>query len=362
MRYELYQPLAINELGSRKNQEDSVYPLMGEANEQQRVFVVCDGMGGMDKGEVASEAVCKTLGRVAETIKDSVDVFGDAEFQQCLQQAYEALDAADVKNEGTMGTTMTFLCMHKGGCLVAHIGDSRIYHLRPSLGAGKGVLYRSRDHSLVQQLYELGELSYNGMATSPRKNVILRAMQPHQEQRTKATLAHITDVQAGDYFYMCTDGMLEKMEDDELMGIVGDSMLTDEQKRERLIELTKDNGDNHSAYLVRVKNVIREPGDELLKGDELELRAKNKCLNDTRKDVAWSPDDEADEVTEDPIRRQAQQTASKPHQAQAPVNKKESFFSKHSTKTTLLALILSAGALLAGIAAGVLLFFVKPFK
>lgn len=291
MRILLYQPQAIQELGGRKNQEDSIYPLPGEATDQNRVFVVCDGMGGMDKGEVASAAVCDAISKMCESLYDSQKPFTDEEFQRALQQAYDALDAADVKQEGTMGTTMTFICFHIGGCLVAHIGDSRIYHLRPSMGYPDGVRFRSRDHSLVQQLYDLGEISYYGMATSPRKNVILKAMQPYQDQRTKATFAHITDVKPGDYFYLCTDGMLEQMEDDELLSIVSNPDKTDEEKALQLIELTKNNADNHSAYLLRVKDVLTDPvTDNSLLSDELELRAKNKALNDTRKDEAWSED------------------------------------------------------------------------
>jgi protein phosphatase len=264
MKFQLYQPQAINELGGRSNQEDSIYPLAGEASAERRVFVVCDGMGGLDKGEVASEAVSKALGQMADAILSAVPVFTDEDFRQCLSNAYDALDAADPNNEASMGTTMTFLCFHDGGCMVAHIGDSRIYHLRPSLGPEKGVLYRSRDHSLVQQLYEQGEISYEEMKTSPRKNVILKAMQPHLEQRTGATLVNIMDVKPGDYFYLCTDGMLERMEDSGLMSIVC-STDTDEQKRQRLINATAGNADNHSAYLIQVKDVtdVEEESDNL---------------------------------------------------------------------------------------------------
>ena len=289
MRIQIFHPQAIYELGGRENQEDSIYPSMGMATADSRVFVVCDGMGGVDKGEVASAAVCDAIGNTCERLYSLQQPFTDADFDQALQQAYDALDAADVEHEGTMGTTMAFVCFHAGGCLAAHIGDSRIYHLRPSLGYPHGVLFRSCDHSLVRQLYELGEISYNSMLTSPRKNIILKAMQPFQGYRTEASFAHITDVKAGDYFYLCTDGMLEKMEDEELLAIVGDANKTDEEKAEQLRMLTKDNADNHSAYLVRVKGVLANPdGDAMLVSDELELRAKNKALNDPRKDEAWS--------------------------------------------------------------------------
>ncbi len=295
MKFQLYQPQAINELGKRKNQEDSIYPIVEQANADQRIFVVCDGMGGLEKGEVASETISKTIGQIAELILSHVSEFTDEDFQQCLSNAYDALDLADVNNEGAMGTTLTFLCFHGKGCLVAHIGDSRIYHLRPSLGLDKGILYRSRDHSLVQQQYESGEISYNQMGTSPYKNIILKALQPHQGTRTEASIVHITDIKAGDYFYLCSDGMLERMDDKELLCILS-SQTTDEEKRQRLIDVTANNGDNHSAYLIHVKEVIMEDDDTLLPNEERMLRAMNKCLNDYHKDIAWSDNIDDDNI------------------------------------------------------------------
>ena len=283
MKFQLYTPQAIHQLGKRKNQEDTIYPVAGQASADDRLFLVCDGMGGHDKGEVASAAVCQGMSQAIEDSLPVGETLSDQLFGQALAQAFDTLDAADVAHEGKMGTTMTFLCLHKGGCLVAHIGDSRIYHLRPQTGQ---VLYRSRDHSLVQQLYELGEISYNEMGTSQRKNIILKAMQPFQEERSKATLVHITDIRPGDYFYLCSDGMLEKMEDDELLSILKMDV-SDEEKAAELVKRTEENADNHSAYLIHIKDVEHEPGDEQLFSDEEEARHKNKALNDNRKDEVW---------------------------------------------------------------------------
>lgn len=61
MRIKRYQPLAIHELGKRANQEDSIYPIVGKATESDRLFLLCDGMGGHEHGEVASQGICKSL-------------------------------------------------------------------------------------------------------------------------------------------------------------------------------------------------------------------------------------------------------------------------------------------------------------
>jgi protein phosphatase len=318
MIIQLHSPQAIQELGKRKNQEDAIYPLYGEATASDRVFLVCDGMGGYDKGEVASAAVCRGMSQATQRMLAEQATFTDEQFQTALTEAFDTLDAADSVHEGKMGTTMTFLCLHKGGCLAAHLGDSRIYHLRPQTGE---VRYRSRDHSLVQQLYELGEISYNDMATHPRRNIILRAMQPFQEERSKATLVHITDLQPGDYLYICSDGMLEQMDDDELLGILS-APLTDEEKAQELIRRTAYNSDNHSAYLIRIKDVQTEPGDELLLSDEEEARRGNKALNDPHKDQAWDAGEEVNSVVDIPDNAPAATTAT-PSTAAAPATKKK---------------------------------------
>jgi len=318
MEFHLFQPQAIHELGKRTNQEDSIYPAKGQATTANRIFLVCDGMGGHDKGEVASAAVCQGLSRRAEALLTPNRPFTDDNFNEALAEAFDNLDRADTAHEGRMGTTMTFLCLHRGGALVAHIGDSRIYHLRPATGE---VLYRSRDHSLVQQLYELGEISYNDMGTSPRKNVILRAMQPFQEERSKPTIVHITDIRPGDYFYLCSDGMLEKMEDDELLAIVSDPALSEEQKVEQLIARTVDNNDNHTACLVKVAEVVMEAGDDQQLNDEAAARRRNKALNDPHKDLVWDykpEDSEAPQPDPAPVSAPVSGIVPEPAAAAAP--------------------------------------------
>lgn len=284
MKIAIQQPQAIFHQGKRKNQEDALFPLPGEACRDDRFFIVCDGMGGHEKGEVASLAVSEGLSAALRRIMADNTLLTDERFDEALACAYDTLDKADTQHEGKMGTTMTCVCLHQGGCLAAHIGDSRIYHIRPKT---RQVLYRSRDHSLVQHLYEMGEISYNDMATSPRRNIISRVMQPYQPERTRATLVHITDLRPGDYLYLCSDGMLENMDDPELLDILS-SRVTDQKKVQTLISRTSQNADNHSAYLIRIDKVKLESGDKHLVEDEQQARARNKALSDTQRDQAWN--------------------------------------------------------------------------
>lgn len=271
MKIEIYQPQAIWELGQRDNQEDSIFPAFGKATDDDRLFILCDGMGGHEHGEVASRTVCKAMSNAILSLDKQS--FTDDDLLDALQVVYRQLDSLDNSHLKKMGTTLCLLYFHKGGMTAAHIGDSRIYHTRPKENR---ILFQSRDHSLVYDLYQAGEISYEEMRTSLQKNIITRAIQPGEENRVRPAIVHIADIQPGDYFYICSDGMLEQMSNDELCHLLSADG-SDEKKRKQLVAATSDNKDNHSAYLIHIKEVVREVGDDLLLDDE--QTSKDNALN-----------------------------------------------------------------------------------
>ncbi len=274
MKFRISQPQAIHQLGSRPNQEDSIFPVLNAATTADRLFILCDGMGGHESGEIASGTVCKTMSDYILSRLPADGVLEDQLFEEALTAAYAAINAQDNTGQKKMGTTLTFLCFHKGGCTVAHIGDSRIYHFRPSTNE---ILYRSRDHSLVYDLFEVGELTFEEMKTANNKNVITRVIMANQERPSRADIVHITNIKPGDYFYLCSDGMLEQMDDDDLLEIFG-SDKSDDEKRKILTGETIDNSDNHSAYFIHIESVESEVGDDMFPNDEASARAANKVL------------------------------------------------------------------------------------
>lgn len=257
MKISLYPALSINELGNRNNQEDSIIQW------NNRLFVLCDGMGGHEKGEVASQTVCQSLVTWFEQNVNSDEPFTDDQLREAIEYAYQQLDQYADGNPRQMGTTLTLLYIGNNGVTAAHMGDSRIYHIRPNTG----VLYQSRDHSLVFDLFQSGEITYEEMCNFTQKNIITRALTPGEDNRMRPDIIHITDVQPGDYFYMCSDGMLEQMSNNELEELFS-SDATDDDKRKQLIDATLKNQDNHSAWLVHVKDIVKEEGDENLENEE----------------------------------------------------------------------------------------------
>lgn len=268
MKINLFPPQAIYELGCRNNQEDCIFPAFGEATQEDRLFVLCDGMGGHERGEVASGAVCQGLSEYFCHHVKSDEILTDQQLQAALEHAYHLLDEKDNGEFRKAGTTMTLLYFHRGGCTAAHIGDSRIYHFRPS---SQTILYKSRDHSLVFELYQAGEITYQEMKTHPRKNQVNKAMISGEENRQRMDIVHITDILPDDYFLICSDGILENIDDEELMQWLAAND-SDEEKREKLVEMTNGNADNHSAYLVHIGQVLMEDGDNTLLNDEQKVR------------------------------------------------------------------------------------------
>lgn len=250
----IFKPCAFNEIGRRDNQEDSLFPAVGKATTEDHLFVVCDGMGGHEKGEVASNSVCKSF---SEFLKNTdPQIFTPSLFSNALGHAYDELDRLDVnyaKSAKKPGTTLTFVYLNDNGAFAAHIGDSRIYHLRKNADGSIKIIYKSQDHSLVNELVRAGVITEEEAVNHPRKNVITRAMQPFLENRYKATPYETSDVVDGDYFFMCSDGVLETIDDKLLCDILATDA-SDEEKMDKIKSMCGMNShDNHTAYLIHVE-------------------------------------------------------------------------------------------------------------
>ena len=258
MKYTL-EVYDIRELGQRDNQEDALFPDYGQSTAEDRLFIVCDGMGGHSSGEVASSTVCDIMSRsILESCPDPEGPFGYEDFIKAQSAALDELDRKDDGAYKKMGTTMTLLKLHSQGCTVAHIGDSRVYHIRPGKSqADTLIIHQTSDHSLVNTLVKIGELTPEEAKKSNMRNVITQAMQPGvKRQHIKADIYETADIQPGDYFMLCTDGILEEMDDDAIMQVFSDEIPTAQEKRDRIKELTTNNKDNHTAIIVHITDVI----------------------------------------------------------------------------------------------------------
>ncbi|MBE0662712.1 MAG: serine/threonine-protein phosphatase [Bacteroidales bacterium] len=250
MKIDLFKPQFIFGKGKRDNMEDCIFPYPGLASENDGFFIVCDGMGGHAKGEVASKLACETLGNyfsnhISEMISETT--FLDA-FNK-LQSVFDEYTSNNASAKG-MGTTVVMAVLHHNGIAVAHVGDSRFYHFRN----GK-IIWQTLDHSLVNQWVKQGLISKADAIKHPKSNVITRAIQGKKVAKVSPEVNFIYYVVPGDYFLLCTDGITEGISESQLCDILGSD--NDNETKIGLIEqLCEANSrDNYSAYLLKVKEI-----------------------------------------------------------------------------------------------------------
>lgn len=297
MKITTRQPKSFSEIGRKDNQEDFLWPNPATITTENRVFVMCDGVGGQECGEVASQTAATALGTYLTEHYPIDGAMTKADFEEALSYAYDEMDKADNGAVRKMGTTMTCLVLHRGGALVAHIGDSRIYHVRPSLASKEGrtgIIYQSADHSLVNDLLRAGEITEEEAVNFPQKNVITRAMQPHLERRYKADIYEIDDVQGGDFFFLCCDGVLEQLTNDKLGEILANEELDDDGKIAAIKAVCDERTrDNYTCWLVPIENVEREE-DDTNHEEELAVVVEEEIEN-VKEEEAPFGDEEAEE-------------------------------------------------------------------
>lgn len=270
---------AMQDIGLRRNQEDCFFPPFidpchydetqrdwcyydGSPHTDQRLFIVCDGMGGHDRGEVASRIVCQTMSQTLLKEATIEGAFNDSMIHHAVDKALEALTEEDNPNEvKKMGTTMALLKFHAQGATIAHIGDTRVYQFRPATsGRPPQVMFCTKDHTVVNDMVQRGQISYAQAKVSNRKHILSRSMMSQQGYHPVAEIDHITDIQPGDIFMLCTDGVFENLDHQTLCDIVTDPNYSDVELTQRLLHECLHNRDNHTAYIVRVKDVLNVEG------------------------------------------------------------------------------------------------------
>lgn len=250
MKTEIYPPLAIHQIGKRENNEDAVYPIFGKATVNNTLFLVCDGVGGAAKGEVASQLATQSFADFFE--KNVFEVSGETFINQAIdfvQDQFDEYIEANPTAKG-MGCTLTLLHLHEGGASIAHAGDSRVYHIRN----GK-IQWQTEDHKMVTEMLKAGVLTLEQAANHPQSNIISRAIQGKTVKPVKADFKLIESIEPNDYFFMCTDGILESISDNLLEDIIGNAE-NDEAKMQLIQQICQgQSNDNFSAYLIKIRAI-----------------------------------------------------------------------------------------------------------
>jgi protein phosphatase len=223
----------------RQGNEDNYYV-------RSPLFVVADGMGGAQAGEVASEIAVKQF---EGGLPDGQDP-GEA-LAGLIQEANARIHAQariDAQHAG-MGTTTTAAYLTGDTVVVAHVGDSRCYLLRDD-----DLIRLTRDHSLVDELIRRGKLTEEQAESHPQRSVITRALgpEPNVEVDVEAFPAR-----AGDVFLLCSDGLTSMVHEPQLKPLLADRSRPLEQIGRELIAAANEAGgrDNITVILFRLESV-----------------------------------------------------------------------------------------------------------
>ena len=190
-----------SEIGGRDRNEDCVdYREYGE----NLVAVVADGLGGQGDGDIASRTVCESLIRCGEDGKLPDKGSVKAAFEKANRELM-----AKQKNAFHMKTTAVYLSLCQNRAIWAHIGDSRLYHIKD----GKLVDY-TLDHSASQMAVFMGQITREEIPTDPGQHMLLRAMGVAEE--TPDIHEPIVLEKGKHVFLLCSDGLWEYLTDGEI--------------------------------------------------------------------------------------------------------------------------------------------------
>jgi protein phosphatase len=176
------------------------------------LFVVCDGMGGHEAGQIASELACKTF----------ISVYRDHPSDDPAEAARSAATAANrfvldvaraVPSRKGMGTTLSALLLVQDKAYIVQVGDSRVYRLRDGALAQMTV-----DHTWVEETVAMGSMTREAAEAHPYKHVLTRAI--GTEPEVKADV-FIEDVRPADVYLVCSDGLTNHVTDEEIQDVLG---------------------------------------------------------------------------------------------------------------------------------------------
>jgi PPM family protein phosphatase len=235
------EPFGATHAGKvRANNEDAL--LVGEGRDET-LFVVADGIGGFEAGEVASRIAVDVLKELAP----------GASFEAAISEANRRILAAGRGDERLSGMGTTVVAVRFGGtrdepvAQVAHVGDSRAYLLR-----GGSLRPVTEDHSLVAELVRSGDLTRDQAAEHPQKNLITRALGADEEVEVDTS---VLPVEAGDRFLLCSDGLSDMIPETRVGEILAEAPGDPEKPARSLVSAALDAGgaDNVTVIVVDVK-------------------------------------------------------------------------------------------------------------
>ena len=229
------------------------------------LYVLADGMGGYNAGEVASGMATSLISdglqetwnpkEIERMGRDDAKATSERLLREQIARANNAIFTTSQNNPecAGMGTTLVVTLFFDNFMTVAHIGDSRLYRLR-----GDTMEQVTRDHSLLQEQLDSGLITPEEAKLSQNKNLVTRAL---GIDPTVDPELHVYETQVGDTYLLCSDGLSDMVEDEEIRVTLVTLRSNPNLTVQQLIQTANDNGgrDNISAMLIRVAEPFGVP-------------------------------------------------------------------------------------------------------
>ena len=229
----------------RENNQDALE--YGSLGTTAQYAVVCDGMGGANGGNIASKIAVEVIG---SRIRDGFSPdHGGASVERLLDSAMATANSGVYERAqqqpelSGMGTTVVAAIVAEGVAYISHVGDSRLYLLRDD-----ALIPVTRDHSVVQELIESGQITEEEARSHPRKNYITRALGVVAEESGEYDELNL---RSGDRLLLCTDGLTNEVRTDDIARLM---TLPLEDAVEALVRAALDDGgaDNITVVLMDI--------------------------------------------------------------------------------------------------------------
>ena len=233
-------------IGDRKEQQDRIGLFAHPRRKGTLLAIVADGMGGHTGGSLAAEQVVHTAKANFERYSPEAETPHEL-LAESFKEAHMMIRTGRALNEQDPHSTGTSMIVEPGKATWAWCGDSRLYHFR------NGVLKsRTRDHSYYEELIRTQKMSAADAAKHTHRNVLVTSLGGDDAPRIES--AEVTDLQAGDAFLLCSDGLWDYFSDEELARVMTEYKAR--QGSEILINTGRDRaqggGDNLSLVMVRL--------------------------------------------------------------------------------------------------------------
>jgi len=233
-------------IGGRDEQQDAV-SIYTSADGAQTLVVLADGMGGHSGGALASKMVLTMARKLFQMLNPVTDPYRF--LTELCEMTHEEINKLGKTVKSAPRTTGVYLLIDHQKAYWTHIGDSRLYYIK------QGVLVsRSRDHTVLQLLVDMGKVDEKDMGNHPDQNRLLASLGGDQKPEIEI---QAVDLEQDDGFILCSDGFWEVMTSQEMIASLQNNNLTTavDAVVEQAAERGGDSGDNIAVAYVRISEV-----------------------------------------------------------------------------------------------------------